>query len=91
MFIIFVKREWLSEVGTLPNHLRVVPQKDAPADANQCLVASKIEWEHPFLRAELERAKEGKGGDKFLTSFIPLDVVRGMFQLSQHERTMIGF
>jgi hypothetical protein len=66
-------------------------QSELDAESNACLIATKVEFDPPFLKAALVGKKDD---DRLgLHSFIPLDVVRGMFEISEAEkkRLKIGF
>jgi hypothetical protein len=66
-------------------------RSELDAESNACLIATKVEFDPPFLKAALVGKKDD---DRLgLHSFIPLDVVRGMFEISEAEkkRLKIGF
>jgi hypothetical protein len=85
MIIIYVKKSWLDEIAS--EHFIVGDR----AKELVRLYASKINVVYPFVLADIARSEEGKHGEMFLPSHIPLDVVRGIFDMTEAEKKRLGF
>jgi hypothetical protein len=94
MIMIYINKEWLPLVGAASTTIEMFPLNDENPSAG--LVASKVEIEHPFLRAELLRKEKTRAGNWYLTSYIPLHVVHGIFGacqrlLDRSSRNLVSF
>jgi hypothetical protein len=87
MIIIYVQKNWLVDIGSTADNFLI----DERADNYSCLYASSTEMEGPFLLAKLARTKATEHGEAFLTAHIPVDVIRGIFDLTEAERKKLGF
>ena len=82
MIVIYVQKSWLAEIGDSARHFVVGIQE------NDCvrLLAASTKIDQPFLVAQLARTNVTSRNDTFLlTAHIPLDLVRGIFDLTETE------
>jgi hypothetical protein len=85
MVLILVRKEWIAEVGDLTEGLLIREHSDALS----IVYAAKTEMEYPFVFTELGRAaKEGK---TFVPVHIPVDAIRGIFDMTEAEKKKLGF
>ncbi len=83
MIVIYVQKSWLAEIGDSAGHFFVEVQE------NDCvkLLAASTEIDHPFLVAQLARTNVTSRNETFLlTAHIPLNLVRGIFDLTEAEK-----
>jgi hypothetical protein len=84
MVLILVKKEWIAEIGGLAQNLLIKEHSDTLSVA----YAGRVQTEYPFIFAELARAGESKS---FVPVHIPVDAIRGVFDLTEADERRLGF
>jgi hypothetical protein len=87
MVLILVRKEWLAEIGELATDLLIREHSDLLSLA----YAAKTEMDYPFVYTELGRNSKSKEGKAFVPVHIPVDAIRGMFDMTEAEEKKLGF
>jgi hypothetical protein len=84
MVLILVKKDWIAEIGGLAQNLLIKEHSDTLSVA----YAGRVRTEYPFVFAELAHTGEGKS---FVPVHIPVDAIRGVFDLTEADERKLGF
>jgi hypothetical protein len=87
MIYILVKKSWIQEIGQTSDSFIV---EDFTSDLAK-VYTTKTEMEYPFVFSNLARKDLTKQGEAFSPAHIPVDAIRGIFDLTEEEKTKLGF
>jgi hypothetical protein len=87
MIAIYVRKDWLAEIG---DNATEFLHNDVGNDMVE-LIASKTELESSFLFCHLLRTKPSETNKGELPAHIPVDVIRGIFDLTENQIKKLGF
>jgi hypothetical protein len=85
MILILVKKEWIAEVGEATEGMLIREHSSALSIA----YAGRVHMEYPFVQAEM--ARKVQGGKAFVPVHIPVDAIRGIFDLTDEQEKALGF